>query len=47
MVSARQRMEHQLDEAEAAIRSEDAARAKTSLKRAEREIERLESFLGQ
>jgi serine/threonine-protein kinase len=46
MVSARQRMEYQLDEAEAALRSEDAARARTSLERAEREIERLESFLG-
>jgi eukaryotic-like serine/threonine-protein kinase len=41
------RLEFYLDEAEGAIRSGEVARAKSSLSSAERELEKLENFLGQ
>ena len=44
--TALRRMEFYLDEAEGAIRSGEVARAKSSLSSAEREIEKLENFLG-
>ncbi|MGE5644997.1 MAG: serine/threonine-protein kinase [Acidobacteriota bacterium] len=40
------RMENFLDEAEAAIKNGDAARAKTKLDQAEREADKLDKFLG-
>lgn len=46
MVTANQRIEYQMDEAEAALRRGDADRAKRSLDFAERELEKLERFLG-
>jgi eukaryotic-like serine/threonine-protein kinase len=41
------RLEFYLDEAEGAIRSSEVSRAKSSLSSAERELEKLENFLGQ
>jgi hypothetical protein len=46
VTTAQQRMEFQLDEAEAALKERDAEGAKKSLAAAEREIERLEKLLG-
>jgi hypothetical protein len=46
IAAAQQRMELHLDEAEAAIQSGDAGAAKDSLAAAEREVERIEKFLG-
>ena len=46
IVSAQQRLEYQLDEADNAIKSGDPAAAKTHLDMAERDLEKLESFLG-
>ena len=40
------RMEHYMDQAEAALNKRDAAAARRHLEAAEREIDRLESFLG-
>jgi hypothetical protein len=41
-----QRMEYQLDETEAALKRGDAASAKRSLSAAEREVSKLEGFMG-
>jgi len=46
IVSSRQRMEAYLTEAEASLKSGDPARAKKNMGSAEREIEKLEKFLG-
>lgn len=46
MLAAHQRMEFHLDEGERALKSGDAASAKRSLDAAERELERLEGWLG-
>ncbi|HBY58396.1 MAG TPA: hypothetical protein DEH78_01155, partial [Solibacterales bacterium] len=46
IVSANQRMEYQLDQAEAAVRANDPAAAKKHLEAAEREMEKLEKFLN-
>ena len=46
MVAANQRMEYQLDEADRAIKGGDPAAAKQRLDAAERELERLEGWLG-
>ena len=46
MSSAHRTMEFRMDEAEAAIRSGDAASAKKNLDVAERELEKLERFLN-
>jgi ribosomal protein S20 len=46
ITSAQERMENYLDEAQAAIRSGDAEHAKKSLSNAEREIDKLDTFLG-
>ena len=44
--TSEQRMEYHLDEAEAALKAADSARMKRSLDSAEREIEKIEKFLG-
>ena len=46
MVAADQRMEYYLDETEAAVRNGDAQAAKRNLDLADREVSKLESFLG-
>jgi eukaryotic-like serine/threonine-protein kinase len=46
ITSAQERMETYLDEAQAAIRSGDSEHAKKSLSNAEREIDKLDTFLG-
>lgn len=46
MLAAHQRMEFHLDEGERALKSGDAVSAKRSLDAAERELERLEGWLG-
>ncbi|MDX2152688.1 MAG: serine/threonine-protein kinase [Bryobacteraceae bacterium] len=46
IVSANQRMEYQLDLAEAALRANDPVTAKKHLENAEREMEKLERFLN-
>jgi hypothetical protein len=46
IVSTQQRMEYQLDQAEGALTAGDPSKAKKSLESAEREIEKLEKFLG-
>jgi hypothetical protein len=46
IVNAQHRMEMFLDEAESELRSGDADEAKKNLDSAEREIEKLEKFLG-
>jgi eukaryotic-like serine/threonine-protein kinase len=46
IVSSRQRMEAYLNEADASLKSGDPARAKKNMNSAEREIEKLEKFLG-
>lgn len=46
MVAAHQRMEFHLDEGERALKGGDAAAAKRSFDAAERELERLEGWLG-
>lgn len=46
ILSAQQRAELYLDESEHAIRNGDTAAAAKSLAAAEREVERLEKFLG-
>jgi hypothetical protein len=46
MLSAHQRMEFHLDEAERFLKSGDAAAAKRGLDAAERELEKLEAWLG-
>ncbi|HET8549313.1 MAG TPA: protein kinase [Bryobacteraceae bacterium] len=46
ITTAQQRMEFHLDEAEASLRERDVEGAKKNLAAAEREIERLEKFLG-
>ncbi len=46
IVTSRQRMEAYLNEAEASLKSADPARAKRNMDAAEREIEKLEKFLG-
>jgi hypothetical protein len=46
MVESWQRMEFLLDEAEAAIKKGNAASAKRNLDLAEREIDKLDKFLG-
>jgi hypothetical protein len=47
MATARQRLEYQMDEAENALKSNDGPRARKTLAAAERELEKLENFLGQ
>jgi len=46
MAAAEQRMEHYLDEADAAVKSGDAQAAKENIEAAEREVSKLETFLG-
>lgn len=46
ILTAEQRMENYLDDAEAALRAGDPERAKKALQTAEREIDKLDSFLG-
>ena len=46
MAAAEQRMEHYLDEADAAVKGGDTQAAKENLEAAEREISKLETFLG-
>jgi len=46
MVGADQRLGYQLDQAEAAMQSGDAEGARKRLDAAERDLERLEKFLG-
>jgi hypothetical protein len=46
MVAADQRLGYQLDQAEASMQQGDAAGAKKRLDAAERELEKLEAFLG-
>jgi serine/threonine-protein kinase len=46
MVTAQQRMEFYLDEADSSFKSGDPAKMKKNLDSAEREIEKLEKFLG-
>ena len=46
MVAADQRLGYQLDQAEASLQQGDAASAKKRLDAAERELEKLEAFLG-
>jgi hypothetical protein len=46
IVTAQQRMELYLNEAEAALKSGDPAKGKKNLDSAEREIEKIEKFLG-
>ena len=46
ITGAQERMETYLDEAQAAIRSGDPEHAKKSLSNAEREIDKLDAFLG-
>jgi serine/threonine-protein kinase len=46
MAAGLQRMEYQLDETEAALKRGDAASAKRSLGAAEREVSKLEGFMG-
>jgi hypothetical protein len=46
IVTAEQRMEFYLNEAQGAIRAGDAARAKKNLDTAERALETVEKFLG-
>jgi hypothetical protein len=46
ITSAEQRMENFLDDAQDAIKGGDLERAKKSLTNAEREIDRLDGFLG-
>ena len=46
MVGADQRIGYQMDEADASLRQGDAATAKKRLDAAERDVEKLESFLG-
>jgi hypothetical protein len=46
IMTAEQRMEFYLDEAEAAVRAGEAGKAKTSLQTAERALEIVEKFLG-
>jgi len=46
MVAADQRLGYQLDQAEASLQQGDAAAAKKRLDAAERDLEKLESFLG-
>lgn len=46
MVAAHQRMEFHLDEGERALKNGDPVAAKRSLDAAERELERLEGWLG-
>ena len=46
IATAEQRMEFYLDDAEAAVKASDAARAKKSLESAERALETIEKFLG-
>jgi hypothetical protein len=46
ILTAEQRMEFYLDEAEAAVRAGEGAKAKASLHTAERALESIEKFLG-
>jgi hypothetical protein len=46
IVTTQQRMELYLNEAEASLKSGDPVRVKKNLDSAEREIEKLEKFLG-
>ena len=46
IVNAQNRMEFHMDEAEAALKTGDATKAGKSLDSAERELEKLEKFLG-
>ena len=46
IVTAEQRMEFYLEEAESALRGGDAGKAKTNLQSAERALEIIEKFLG-
>jgi serine/threonine protein kinase len=46
IVTSQQRMEAYLNEAEASLKAADPARAKKNMNSAEREIEKLEKFLG-
>ena len=46
ILTAEQRMENYMDDAEAALRAGDPERAKKALQTAEREIDKIDSFLG-
>lgn len=46
MATAEQRMEYYLDETEAAVKNNDAQAAKRNLDLADREVSKLENFLG-
>jgi septation ring formation regulator EzrA len=46
MVAADQRLGYQLEQAEASLQQGDAVTAKKRLDAAERDLEKLESFLG-
>jgi phage shock protein A len=46
ILTAEQRMENYMDDAEAALRAGDPDRAKKALQTAEREIDKIDTFLG-
>ena len=46
MTASEQRMEHYLDEADAAVKGGDTQAAKENIEAAEREVSKLENFLG-
>ncbi len=46
MVAAQQRLNYQMNEAQASLNQNDAAAVKKRLDAAERDLERLETFLG-